>query len=51
MNIQYILALTVIVLAVAYAAITVLRKRHSFSPKSGCDSDCGCNGASKKLPS
>ena len=51
MLIQGIIVGIIIIAAVAYATTNILRKRHSFSTKSGCDDDCGCSGGSKKLPS
>jgi hypothetical protein len=47
MNIQLIAVIAIIAAAITYAAITLLRKRRSFSAKSGCGHDCGCKGASK----
>jgi len=51
MNIQLIIVIAIIVLAVAYAGKTVLSKRRSFSTKHGCEQDCGCNGSRKSLRS
>jgi hypothetical protein len=51
MNIQIIIVFAIIVAAIVYAALTLVRKRRSFSLKAGCSDDCGCNGGSKKLPS
>lgn len=51
MNIQAIIAALIIVAAIAYAGVTLARKRHSFSIKKACANDCGCNGNTKKLTS
>lgn len=51
MSFQTLIVFAIILAAVAYAAITLIRKRRSFSTKGDCDADCGCNGGSKKLPS
>lgn len=45
---QFAIVIAIIVAALAYAGVTLFRKRRAFSPKSGCGSDdCGCNGGSK----
>lgn len=51
MSVQYFIVIAIIVAAVAYATVMLVRKRRSFSGKPGCASDCGCGEASKKLPS
>ena len=47
-GLQYIIVGLVIAVALAYAAGTFARKTKSFSPRSGCENDCGCGGKSKK---
>jgi len=49
MNVQAIIVIGIVLGAVLYALKLLRQKSRSFSPKSGCDSDCGCNGAAKKL--
>ena len=51
MNFQMIIVLVIIAAAFVYAGVLVAKKTKSFSPKSDCGGDCGCNGAAKKLPS
>ncbi|MBK7393130.1 MAG: FeoB-associated Cys-rich membrane protein [Chloracidobacterium sp.] len=51
MMIQTIIVIAIIAAACLYAGSILLKKRRAFSSKPGCDSDCGCSGASKKLPS
>jgi hypothetical protein len=51
MNIQSIIVGFIILLAAIYAGMIVWRKSRSFSTKSGCEADCGCNGKAKKLTS
>ncbi|MFT3745581.1 MAG: FeoB-associated Cys-rich membrane protein [Pyrinomonadaceae bacterium] len=51
MNLQTIIVIAIIIAALAYAAVMIKKRVRSFSPKPGCGDDCGCNGASKKLPS
>ncbi|MEQ1603610.1 MAG: FeoB-associated Cys-rich membrane protein [Pyrinomonadaceae bacterium] len=51
MNVQTIIALAIILAAALYAGRVMAKRVRSFSPKTGCGDDCGCNGASKKLPS
>ena len=42
MSVQSITVFAIIAAAAAYGAYALWRKRRSFSPKSGCGSDCGC---------
>lgn len=42
MDFQLIIVIAIIAAALAYAAVTLIRKRRSFTPKAGCDHDCGC---------
>lgn len=51
MSIQGIIVTIMVAAAILYAAIVLVRKRRAFSTKHGCDDDCGCNGAAKKLTS
>ncbi|MFM9904140.1 MAG: FeoB-associated Cys-rich membrane protein [Pyrinomonadaceae bacterium] len=51
MSIQLTIVLVIIVAAVAYVVSTLLKKRKAFSTRSGCETDCGCSGGSKKLSS
>lgn len=51
MNIQLIIVMVIVVLAVAYAGRTLIAKRKAFSTKRGCEQDCGCNGNGKSLRS
>ena len=51
MTVQYIIVVAIISAAITYAAVTLIRKRRSFSTKSGCGNDCGCGDGSKKLTS
>ncbi|MBK6590951.1 MAG: FeoB-associated Cys-rich membrane protein [Acidobacteria bacterium] len=51
MNIQTIIVIAIIIAAALYAGSLVAKRVLSFSPKKGCGTDCGCNGASKNLPS
>jgi len=48
MNFQYILAALIIAGALSYAGVVFWKKTRSFSPKSGCGSDCGCGSESGK---
>lgn len=41
MTIEYVIVLSIVFAAVAYAGNT-LRKKAFPSKKTGCDSDCGC---------
>jgi hypothetical protein len=47
MDIQTIIAGLIILIAVAYAAMVLLRKTKAFSPRSTCVDDCGCSSKSK----
>ncbi len=47
---QGIITVVVILAALIYAGLTFYRKTRAFSKKSGCDSDCGCNGKTEKYP-
>jgi hypothetical protein len=49
MNLQIFLVAFIVFGAIAYAGTIFWKKTRSFSPKSGCDADCGC-GAKDKLP-
>lgn len=51
MDMQTLVVITILVVAIGYAGFLVVKKTKAFSPKSGCGTDCGCNGASKKLTS
>ena len=51
MTLQFVIVMVLIAAAIAYAGVTLFNKRRSFSSKQGCADDCGCSGASKKLPS
>lgn len=51
MNIQNIIAALIILGAVAYVANILLKKKRSFSPKSGCANDCGCGSKADKAQS
>jgi len=48
MTFQNIAAFLIILGALAYVGTMLWRKTKSFSPKSGCASDCGCGSESKK---
>jgi len=48
MTFQNIVAFLIILGALAYVGSMLWRKTKSFSPKSGCASDCGCGSESKK---
>jgi len=50
MNLQIILVTVILVGAIAYAGAVLWKKARSFSPKSGCDADCGCGGTKDKTP-
>ncbi|MBK6723813.1 MAG: FeoB-associated Cys-rich membrane protein, partial [Acidobacteria bacterium] len=50
MNIQTIIVIAIIIAAALYAGSLVAKRVLSFSPKKGCGTDCGCNGASKNYP-
>jgi FeoB-associated Cys-rich membrane protein len=47
MNIQFVIVILIIAIAVGFAGRTLVRKRAAFSIKKGCGSECGCNGSSK----
>ena len=49
MDIQVIIVVAIIAVAVLYTAMTFLRKTKAFSPKASCDEDCGC-GSKDKTP-
>ena len=45
---QFAIVIAIIAAALAFAGVTLLRKRRAFSTKPGCGSDnCGCNGGLK----
>ncbi len=43
MDIQNVIVIAIIAVAVGYAVTVVFRKRRAFSPKHGCANDCGCH--------
>jgi len=45
--VQYLIVAFIIAAAVAYGAVTLVRKRRAFSSKAVCGTDCGCGPASK----
>jgi hypothetical protein len=51
MDIQYIIAGIIIVLAALFAGRSIFRRTLSFGNKPGCGADCGCGGKAKKLSS
>jgi len=48
MNAQNIILILIVASALLYIASMVWKKVRSFSPKKGCDSDCGCGTSAKK---
>jgi len=48
MTFQEIIVGVIILLAGVYAGVVVWKKTRTFSPKSGCDADCGCGGIKDK---
>ncbi|MGI8812179.1 MAG: FeoB-associated Cys-rich membrane protein [Pyrinomonadaceae bacterium] len=48
MDAQNIIAFAIVLAAIVYAGSIALRKTRSFSKKSGCASDCGCEGRTSK---
>ena len=51
MDVQLAIVAIVIFGALAYAGYMFARKAKAFSPRSACDSDCGCSGKTKTLKS
>ncbi|MGI8469241.1 MAG: FeoB-associated Cys-rich membrane protein [Pyrinomonadaceae bacterium] len=47
MNVQNIIVAIIILSALVYVGSILLRKVKSFSSKSGCGADCGCDGKQK----
>ena len=47
MDLQAVIVIGIVTLAVIYAAITFLRKTKAFSPKRECAEDCGCSSKTK----
>jgi len=48
MTFQEIIVGVIILLAGTYAGAMIWKKTRAFSPKSGCEADCGCGGAKEK---
>lgn len=51
MMLQQLIVIAIIVAAVVYVGMIMLRKSRSFSRKHGCGNDCGCNGREKNITS
>jgi hypothetical protein len=51
MDAQLLIVSLILLIAIAFAGRAIYRRTRSFSPKSGCDADCGCGGESQKLSS
>ena len=47
MNLQFLIVIVLVILAVSFAANSLWRKRAAFSTKEGCGSDCGCGANGK----
>ena len=47
MEVQAVIVIGIVAIAVAYAAVTFLRKTKAFSPKGECAEDCGCSSKTK----
>jgi FeoB-associated Cys-rich membrane protein len=47
MNWQNIVVLLIVASALAYIGSMLWKKTKSFSPKAGCDADCGCSSKAK----
>ncbi|PYT00932.1 MAG: hypothetical protein DMF63_04500 [Acidobacteria bacterium] len=46
-DLQTIIAALLIIGALAYASVVLLRKTRAFSRKGACADDCGCSSKSK----
>ncbi len=42
LNYQFLIVMAIILAALTFAAVSIIKKRKSFSTKPGCDHDCGC---------
>ena len=51
MNIQYIIVIAVVLAAVVYAGMIVIKQTHAFSAKKKCEAGCGCDSGSKQRSS
>jgi len=51
MTVQYIIVILIVVSAFVYAGTMLWKKSRSFSTKSKCGTDCGCNVGKEKLTS
>ncbi|MGI9035089.1 MAG: FeoB-associated Cys-rich membrane protein [Pyrinomonadaceae bacterium] len=47
MNVQNIVVAIIVLFALVYVGSILLGKIKSFSSKSGCGADCGCEGKQK----
>jgi hypothetical protein len=47
MDIQTIAVSMIILAATLYGGVQIWRKVKAFSPKTSCDSDCGCSSSMK----
>ncbi|MFL6468975.1 MAG: FeoB-associated Cys-rich membrane protein [Pyrinomonadaceae bacterium] len=51
MDLQLVIVGAIILTAIGFAVAAFVRKTRSFSTKTHCGSDCGCNGTKDKLTS
>lgn len=42
LNYQFSIVILIILAALTFATVSIIKKRKSFSTKHGCDHDCGC---------
>jgi hypothetical protein len=42
MDLQFLIVIAMIVAAVIFGAKALVQKSRAFSPKAGCENDCGC---------
>ena len=47
MDVQAVIVIGIVAIAVIYAAVAVLRKTKAFSSKGECAEDCGCSSKTK----